>query len=92
MQSKDAWYLVLEFGRIPAAHGDDAPVHVEFADDGNSSFQLRSERLLGTFPQAQEANENVLLRVFIGQEGLPATIRHVISSDQFNLGKERKRR
>lgn len=78
-------HLMLELAGVSAADGDDAAVNVQLADDGHASFQLRPERLWGAAAQTQQANQDVLLWILVGQEGLPAAVGDVIPSNQLHL-------
>jgi len=40
---------------------------------------------LGALAEAKETNKNVLLRVLVGEEGLPAAIGGVVPSNQLDL-------
>lgn len=76
---------MLELPGVSAADRDHAAVHVQLADDGHPSFELGSEGLRGAAAQAQQADQDVLLWVFIGQEGLPAAVSHIVPPDQLHL-------
>lgn len=76
---------MLELAGVSAADGDHAAVNVQLADDGHASFQLRTEGLRGAAPQTQQADQDVLLRVLVGQEGLPAAVSHVVPPHQLHL-------
>lgn len=78
-------HLMLELAGVPAADGDDAAVNVQLTDDGHSSFQLGTERLRGAATQTQQANQDVLLRILVGEEGLPAAVGHVVPPHQLHL-------
>lgn len=78
-------HLVLELAGVSAADGDDAAVDVELADDGGAALELGSEGLGRAAAQAQQADQDVLLRVLIGQEGLPALVGHVVPPHQLHL-------
>ena len=64
-------------------HG--AAVHVELAYDRAVLLDLGTERGLGALAQSQQADENVLLGIFVRQEGLPATVGDVVAADQLHL-------
>lgn len=76
---------MLELAGVSAADGDDAPVNVELSDDRRAPFQLWTEGLRRAATQAQQADQDVLLGVLIGEEGLPATVGHVVSPYQLHL-------
>lgn len=76
---------MLELAGISAADGDDASINVQLADDGHASFQLRSEGLRRAAAQTQQADQDVLLRVLVGEEGLPAAVGRVVPPDQLHL-------
>lgn len=78
-------YLVLELAGVSAADGDHAPVHVELSDDGRAPFQLWAEGLRRTATQAQQADQDVLLGILVGEEGLPAAVGHIVPPDQLHL-------
>lgn len=69
---------MLELAGVPAAHRDHATIHVQLADYGHASFKLRPKGLRRAATQAEEADKDVLLRVLIGQESLPAAIGHIV--------------
>lgn len=76
---------MLELAGVSAADRDNAAVNVEFPDDGGAAFQFRTEGLRRAAPQTQQANQDVLFRVLVGEEGLPTTICHVVPAHQFHL-------
>lgn len=76
---------MLELAGVSAADGDDAPVHVELSDDRRGPFQLWTEGLARAATQAQQADQDVLLGVLVGEEGLPATVGHVVPPYQLHL-------
>lgn len=76
---------MLELARVSAAHGHHAAVHMQLADDRHASFELRAEGLRGAAAQPQQANQDVLLRILIGQERLPAAVGHIVSPYQLHL-------
>lgn len=76
---------MLELAGVSAADGDDAAVNVQLADDGHASFQLRTEGLWGAAAQTQQANQDVLFRILVGEEGLPAAISHIVPPHQLHL-------
>lgn len=78
-------HLMLKLAGVSAADRDDAAIHVQLADDGHAPFQLRTEGLRGAAAQTQQANQNVLLRILVGEEGLPAAVGHVIPPHQLHL-------
>lgn len=80
-------HLMLELAGVSAAHRDDAAINVEFANDGCASFQLRAEGLRGAATQAQQADQDVLLRVLVGEERLPAAVCHIVPPHQLHLGR-----
>ncbi len=66
-------------------------IHVQFSNDAASPErilapdELRAERtFLRTFSEPQKTHENVLLGVFVRQEGLPPAIGGIISSKELN--------
>lgn len=76
---------MLELVGVPAADGDDAAVHVQLSDDGHAPFQLRTEGQRGAAAQTQQADQDVLLRILVGEEGLPAAVGHVVPPHQLHL-------
>lgn len=76
---------MLELAGVAAADGDDAPVDVELPDDRRAPFQLRTEGLRRAAAQPQQADQDVLLGVLVGQEGLPAAVGDVVSPYQLHL-------
>lgn len=76
---------MLELAGVSAADGDNAAVDVQLADDGHASFQLRTEGLGGAAAQTQQADQDVLLWILVGEEGLPAAIGYVIPPHQLHL-------
>ena len=85
LHQQHAVALVLELGGIPGVHRHHAPVHMQLSHDGTASFQLWAEGVRRAFAQSQQTDENVLLWVLIRQEGFPATIGHIVTSDQLHL-------
>lgn len=69
---------MLELAGVSAADGNNAAVHVQLTHDGHASFQLRAERLRRAAAQTQQSDQDVLLRVLVGEEGLPAAVGHVV--------------
>lgn len=78
-------YLVLELAGVSAADGDNAAIDVELADDWGSAFELGSEGLRWAATQAQQADQNILLWVLVGEEGLPAPVGHIVPPHQLHL-------
>lgn len=78
-------HLMLELARVSAAHRDHAAIHVQLTDNGHASFELRAEGLWRAAAQPQQTNQDVLLRVFIGEKGLPAAVGHIVSPYQLHL-------
>lgn len=76
---------MLELAGVSAADGDHAPVHVELSDDGRAPFQLWAEGLRRAATQAQQADQDVLLGILVGEEGLPAAVGHIVPPDQLHL-------
>lgn len=48
-------------------------------------FQFRPETMFVQFSQTEQSNQYVLFRILISQEGLPAVIGYIISSNQLHL-------
>ena len=46
---------------------------------------LSPEDLVRGFPEPEQADEDVLLGVLVGEEGLPPLVGHVVAPDQLNL-------
>lgn len=78
---------MLELAGVSAADGDDAAVNVELSDDRRPPFQLWTEGLRRAATQAQQADQDVLLGVLVGEEGLPATVGHVVPPYQLHLNR-----
>lgn len=78
---------MLELAGISAAYRDDTAINVELADDGRASFQLRTEGLRGAAAQTQQADQDVLLRVLVGEESLPAAVSHIVPPHQLHLSR-----
>ena len=85
LHQQHAVALVLELRGIPGVHWHHTPVHMQLSHDGAASFQLCAEGVRRTFAQSQQTDENVLLWVLVRQEGFPATIGHIVASDQLHL-------
>jgi len=47
--------------------------------------QFRAESLGRTFAQSEEADEDILLRVFVRQKRFPAAIGHIVAANKLNL-------
>ncbi len=76
--------LVLKLGRVPPAHGHHGPVDVQLSDDALAR-ELGTVGLGRAVPEAQEADEDVLLGVFVGEERLPAAVGVVVASDELHV-------
>jgi len=78
---------VLELARIPSVHGHCGAIHVQLPDQTRLlSSELRAEGVRGaTLPQSEQADQDILLRVLVGEEGLPATVGGVVAADEFDL-------
>lgn len=76
---------MLKLAGVSAADRDHAAVHVELSHDGHAPFQLRPKGLRRAAAQAEQADQDVLFRILVGQEGLPAAIGHVIPPHQLHL-------
>ena len=76
---------MLELAGVSAADRDDAAVNVQLADDGDAAFQLRTEGLRGAAAQTQQADQDVLFGILVGEESLPATVGHVVPPHQLHL-------
>ena len=51
----------------------------------SAHLELGAERLRRALAEAQEAHENVLLGILVGQEGLPAPVCDVVAADKLDL-------
>jgi hypothetical protein len=79
-------YLVLELGGIAVVDRHYGAVHMQLPHDGSRTrLELLSESGLGCLAQAEQADENVLLGILVSEEGLPATVAHVVPPDQLHL-------
>lgn len=78
-------HLMLELAGVAAADRDDTAIDVELSDDGSTAFQLGTEGLRGAAAQTQQANQDVLLRILVGKECLPAAISHIVPPHQLHL-------
>ena len=58
---------------------------MQLPDDGHAPFQLGPEGELGALAEPQQTNQDVLFRVLVGQEGLPAAVGIVVPTNQLNL-------
>lgn len=76
---------MLELAGVSTADGNDAPVNVELSHDRHAPFQLWTEGLRRAAAQAQQADQDVLLGVLVGEEGLPAAVGHVVPPYQLHL-------
>lgn len=76
---------MLELAGVSAADGDHAPVHVELPDHRCAPFQLWAEGLRRAATQAQQSDQDVLLGVLVGEEGLPAAVGHIVPPYQLYL-------
>ena len=70
-------------------HGDRGAVHMQLADDAAAAFwsadELRAEcALVGALAKPQEADQDVPLRVFVGEERLPTPIRGIVAPKEFD--------
>lgn len=76
---------MLELAGVSAADRDNAAINVQLADDGHAAFQLRTEGLRGAAAKTQQADQDVLFRILVGEEGLPAAVGHVVPPYQLHL-------
>lgn len=79
------FYLVLELARVSTADGDHAAIDVQLTYDGHARLQLSPERLRRAAAKPQQPDQDVLLRVLVRQEGLPAIVSHIVPPDQLHL-------
>mmetsp|Transcript_45783 Transcript_45783/g.89471 ORF Transcript_45783/g.89471 Transcript_45783/m.89471 type:complete len:469 (-) Transcript_45783:329-1735(-) len=78
--------LVLKFGGVPFRHPHRRPVDVQLPHDRRRHFgDLRPEGHVARLPEPQQADEDVLLHVLVGQEGLPAPVGDVVTADQLHV-------
>merc|ERR1712037_391831 len=75
----------LELCWVPGGHRNDAAVHMELSDNRTAPLKLRPVALLRELPEPEEADEDVLLWVFVAEEGFPTPIGCVVPPHQFNL-------
>lgn len=86
LHEQHAEALVLEARGVPGADGHHATVHVQLADDGAAaSCQLGPECGLGAAPQPQQAHQDILGGVLVGEERLPPAVGHIVSPHQLHL-------
>ena len=89
---KEHWrrtHLVLELGRVAPVHGHGGAVHVQLADDAHAALRAADElgpegALVGALAEAEEADEDVALRVFVREERLPAAVRGVVAPEELD--------
>lgn len=79
---------VLELARVPTVQGHGGAVHVQLADQtGLLARELGAEGVRGAaLAEAEEADQDVLLGVLVGEEGLPAAVGGVVAPDELDLG------
>ena len=64
---------------------DNTSIHVQFSHHGSSKEIFLKSACFRTFSQTKKPNKNILLRIFICQEGFPSSVCIVISSDKFYI-------
>jgi len=77
--------LVLKLARVPSTNGHNTAVHVQLSHNRAAPLELFAVRQIRALAQAQQANQNVLLGVFVRQEGLPPVVSRVVPPHEFNL-------
>ena len=80
---------MLELCRVAPVHGHRRAIHMQLSYDAAAALlprdQLRPERaLVRALPQAKEANEDIPLRILVGQERLPASVCGVVPAKQLH--------
>ena len=65
--------------------GDDTSIDVQLSDHGSPDQFLLESTSLRAFSESQESNEDVLLRILIGNKSFPPSISEVISPYQLNV-------
>ena len=85
LHEQGAEALMLELGGVSGGHGNNAAVHMELANNGAASLQLWPVALLREFPQSEQPDKDVLLRIFVAEESLPPTVGGVVPSHQLDL-------
>lgn len=80
---------MLELCGVAPVHGHRRAIHMQLSDDAASALlppdQLRPERaLVRALPQSKEANEDIPLRILVGQERLPAPVCGVVAAKQLH--------
>jgi len=79
-------YLVLELLGVAGVDRDHGAVDVQLADHrGGAADEFLAEGFAGELAEPEEADEDVLVRVFVAEEGLPASVGVVVSADEFDL-------
>ena len=76
---------MLELGWIARVHWDGRAVDVKLAYDRAATLELRAVGVVGALAQAQQPHQDILLRILVRQERLPATVRRVVTADQLYL-------
>ena len=79
------FHLMLELSWIARVHWDGRAVDMKFAYDRAAALQLRAVGVVGALAQAQQPHQDILLRILVRQERLPATVRRVVTADQLHL-------
>ena len=82
-------YLVLKLCRIAPVDRYRRAIHMQLSDDTAAPLvpphQLRPERaFVRTLAQSKEADEDISLRILVGQERLPTPICSVVPTEQFH--------
>ena len=76
---------MLELVWVSGVNGDNRAVYVELTHKRAVWAEFWSESIGAAFPQTQQTDENILFRIFVRNEGFPALIGHIISSNQLNI-------
>ncbi len=80
--------LMLELGRVSCMHRHSRAVYMQLSNQRRRlARELGSEGLATALTESQQTNEDVLTRIFICKEGLPASVCDVVSSHQLHLAR-----
>lgn len=76
---------MLELVGVSCVNRDHRSVNVKFSYQGAFWTKFRPEGVWAAFPQAKQTDKNVLLWILVRNEGLPAFIGNIISTNQLNV-------
>jgi len=77
--------LMLKLIRISGVNRNDRTINMQLSNKGAISSKFRPECISRTFPEPEQAYQNILLGIFIRNKRLPSLTGHIIPPDQLNI-------